>query len=426
MIIQLLIIILIIYLIYNNSYNYEHYTNNGQNILTKLKNLTLVVSHLDTTIIENENILLKENNYDLVIYIIKNDISYYKKLDIDDNIQNIINDVNDDDVIIILKKISKIPSKIFFDTIKQIGGKFNIIRDNENYILVTNKSKTIYFELASTEPIYYPYMIVNNIDCRINPKNIYPPLKYKFYDNKYFDNVERCAHESSQNYFALTDNVCTPLIEKEYNEIQKMTRTGDCINGLGVNESMATYNISKIYSFNDVYKNDLVTFFSEKGGKGDKLFLKEGEYTENDFNRSNINSIYVPKNYYVFLLTDSGYDIIPFYGEILINVDAFSNKYYNRIIGIVIQKYTLGNVIICGNYNKTQICLTYKKGITIFHPKLQLKILFIKMDDDTKEVSLFGDISSINLIEKYTNNNENINKFIKVLYPRVTRSIKVI
>ncbi len=423
MIILVLFVILLIYLIYNNSFNYEHYTNDNQDILTKLKNLTLFVSHLNITIINNENILLKENNCDLVIYVIKNENSYFKQLNIDDNIQNIINDVNNDDIIIILKKICKIPPNNFFDMIKQIGGKFNIIRDNENYILVTNKNRTIYFELASTEPIYYPYIIVNSIDCRKNPKNIYPPKQYKFYGNKYFDNVERCAHEKqSLTHFALTDTVCTPLTEMEYDKIQKMPRTGDCTNSLGINESMSTYNTTKIYSFSDLYKNDLVTFFSESSGKGDKLFLKEGEYTENDFNRSNINSIYVPKNYYVFLLTD--YDIIPFYGEILINVNAFSNKYYNRVIGIIIQKYVKGNVIVCGNFNKKQIWFTYGKGITVFHPKLQLKVLFVKMDNDIETVSLFGDISSINLIDTYTNNKPNT--FVRVLYPRVTRSIKVI
>ncbi len=127
MIILVLFVILLIYLIYNNSFNYEHYTNDNQDILTKLKNLTLVVSHLNITIIENENILLKENNYELVIYVIKNKNSYFKQLNIDDNIRHIINDVNNDDIIIILKKICKIPPNNFFDTIKQIGGKFNII-----------------------------------------------------------------------------------------------------------------------------------------------------------------------------------------------------------------------------------------------------------------------------------------------------------
>ena len=424
MIMKLLIIILLVYLVYHLTYKYESYTNVEQDMLTKLKNLTLSVSHTNILIMKNKNILLQETDTDLVIYIIKHNTEYYKKLNIDDEIQNITKDLDNDDIIIILRKTSKIPSKSFFDAIKQIGGKFNIIRNNENYILVTNKSRTIYFELASPEPIYYPYVMVNSIDCRINPTNILPPKKYTLYDTKYFDNIERCAHESKLNHFAITENICTPLTKNEYNEIQRMPRTGECMNSVGTNISMATYDVSKIYSFTDIYKSDLVTFFELPDGKGNKFFLKEGEYTENDFNRNSIKSIYVPENYYVFLLTE--FNIIAFYGPILANVNAFSNKYYNRINSIIIQKHKQGNVIMCGNYNKQQICMTFGKGITVLNPKLFLKVLFIKMDSDVKEVSLFGDISSINLIDTYTNKPETTDKFLRILYPRVTRSIKVI
>jgi len=164
MIMKLLIIILLVYLVYHLTYKYESYTNVEQDMLTKLKYLTLSVSHTNILIMKNKNILLQETDTDLVIYIIKHNTEYYKKLNIDNEIQNITKDLDNDDIIIILRKTSKIPSKSFFDAIKQIGGKFNIIRNNENYILVTNKSRTIYFELASPEPIYYPYVMVNSID----------------------------------------------------------------------------------------------------------------------------------------------------------------------------------------------------------------------------------------------------------------------
>ena len=78
--------------------------------------------------------------------------------------------------------MSEIPPKSFFDSVHKVGGIINIMRKGENYILVTNKRKTIYFELASPEPLYYPYVIMNKLDCRINPKSILPPKRYNLYN----------------------------------------------------------------------------------------------------------------------------------------------------------------------------------------------------------------------------------------------------
>lgn len=397
---------------------YEYY-DNTTDILKPLKNLTLSVSHSNIMIIENNNVLLCENSYNLVVYTINpNNNTTIQKL----NIGEPVNYLNDD-IVIVLKKSSKIPPKEFFNMIHLLGGKINVIRDNENYILITNKAKTIYFELASPEPIYYPYIIINKVDCRVNPKNILPPKKYLLYNKNYYDSDERCAHESNLSHFGLTTNHCTPMTEEEYYHVQQMPKTDECVNNVGTNVSIMTFDVSKIYSFINNFNNDYVTFFELKNGKGNGTYYKEGIYEETDFNRTSIKSIYIPKDFYLLLLQE--FDIIPFYGPLLINVDEFDNKYYKRIIGIIVQKYKKGNVVVCGMYNKKQICMTFGKGITVLHPKLFIKLLYIKMDADVDGVSLFGDISAINLIESYKNNSENINKFIKVLYPRVVRSIKV-
>ena len=420
-IIVLVLVLVLILILLTNKSEYEYYTDD---ILAPLKKLNLVVSHSNIMIIENNNVLLCETNYELVIYIIsaKNGNSI-NKLNVTDSFEQIINQTDINDIVIIMKKLSEIPKEHFFNNIRAIGGKINIIRKNENYILITNKQRTIYFELASPEPVYYPYIIINKVDCRINPKHILPPKKYILYNNNYYDSDERCAHESNLSHFGLTTTKCTPMTEHEYNQVQQMPRTDECINNVGTNVSMMTYDISKIYSFINNFNNNYVTFYELPNGKGNQTFYKEGIYGYTDFNRTSVNSIYIPADYYLFLI--GNLDIIPFYGPLLVNVNEFTNKYYKRIEGIVIQKYKKGNVVVCGMYNKKQICMTFGKGITVLYPKLFIKILYIKMDGDVENVSLFGDISAINLIDSYKNTLENTDKFVKVLYPRIVRSIKV-
>ena len=417
----MVLLIILLFLLYQNNYEYYASTSTEQStlnpiLLQKLKSLTIVVSHTNIMIINNQTTVLCGTDYGLVTYIITPNNAHHEELDIDDDIN--INTTSPDDIIIILKKMNTNLSHKNFNLIKQYG-KFNVIRKDENYILVTNKNNTVYFEVSSPDPIYYPFTLINKTDCRINPKNILPPKKYLLYNNHYYDNLERCVHESPATNFALTTTKCIPLTAEEYNQIQTMPRTDECVMGVGTNISMATYNVTKIYSFLDVYKDELVTFFDNLNNK---FYFKEGTYAENDFNKINIKSIYVPPDYYVFLITDT--DIIPYYGEVHTAVKEFRNKYYNRVITMIIQKYILGNVILCGNFQKKQICMTYNKGLTVFHPRLFIEVLFVKMDTDVTQVSLFEDIASVSLIDTYKNNNTN--QTIRVQYPRIVRSINVV
>ena len=70
-IIIFLVLVFVLILMTNKS-KYEYYTNNisAPDILAPLKKLNLVVSHSNIMIIENNNVLLCETNYELVIYII--------------------------------------------------------------------------------------------------------------------------------------------------------------------------------------------------------------------------------------------------------------------------------------------------------------------------------------------------------------------
>jgi hypothetical protein len=375
-------------------------------------------------IIENGNMLLQETQYNLAVYVINNkNLSSVNTFNISDNIQGLIDSYFiDDNIIIILKKISDVPPSSFYDVIKKLGGKTNVIRKDENYILIINKEQSVYFELVSSEPIYYPYMIINKVDCRMNPRDILPPKKYLLYKSNYYDDAERCGHETNLTHFALDINRCTPLTDLEYQSIQEMPRTGECADGLGQNVSMATYGVSKIYTFKNMNNNNVVTFYEGASGTGKETYFKVGIYDENSFNRMPVGSLYVPPDYYLFVLTDK--DILPYYGPLLINVDIFKTKYYNRVLGLIVQKYVLGNVVVCGSFNNNQICMTFGKGVTILYPKLFIKISFIKMDEDIETVSLFADISATDLIETFTNG-DSVNTYVPVMYPRVVRSISV-
>jgi hypothetical protein len=429
MVLYIIILIIILLLLLINTNKYEHYTNNNDDtILDLLKPLNISISQKNIIVIKNNDVLLKTNS-DLVICVLnKVNLNFYK-FDINNyntlSIIQIVEQIHDpNNIIIIIKKTSEIPPTAFFNMTKNIGGITKIIRNNENYILITNKQRTIYFELVSSQPIFYPYTIFKNIDCRENPKNILPPINYILYNPTSPDSSEMCAHESNDNYFGLTTTSCTPMTENEYKQIKNMPRLDDCVNNIQTSDkSMIIVETNKIYSFLNMQADNVVIFYELPNGKGIPTFFKEGVYEESHFNRSPINSIYIPDNYYLFLI--QGLDIIPFYGPLLINVNDFNNKYNNKIINVIVQKHTKGNAIVCGMYNKKQICMTFGKGITVFHPKLFIKVLYIKMDDDIDEVSLFGDISAINLIDVYKRDDSNVNTNIKVLYPRVVRSIKV-
>lgn len=415
-IIILITCLILILITYRNKY--EHYSN----LLDPLQQLTITISPSNITIIKNHNIILSDTVNNLIFYIITPTTLSIHKSDITNYDSSIFNQINDpNNILIILKTVTNnAPSTQFLQQIKSVGGQAEIIRNIDNYILITNKDRTIYYESVTPNTIYYPSTKINSALCKVNPKNILPPKDYVLYNQSSYDKIVRCLHEKETQYFGIDNNYCIPLNPIEYNQIKQMPNADNCADGVGTDKNIMIYDTTKTYTLTNVKTDEYVVFYDLIDGKGNALVLKEGIYDEEEVNRSPIKSIYIPDNYYLFLIQD--FDIIPYYGPLLINIKPHDN-YAQRFINVIVQKYKRGNVIVCGTYNKKQICMTYGKGITVLHPKLFIKILYIKMDENIKDVSLFGDISAINLIDNYKNNKTN--EYINVLYPRIIRSIKV-
>lgn len=415
----ILTIILIIIFAVNNKI-YEKFDDVDDNDEDLLKKLNIVVSHTEIKIINNNEKVLYSVVDDFILYI--PNINFTRNFNVIANTQDFIMPYyNSNNIIIILKRVGRLPPKVFMDTIQMFGGMTTIIRENENYILITNKNKTIYFELVSTEPIYYPYMVINKASCIMNPNNIYPPKQYNMF-NKY-DVIESCGHETDLTNFAITQTQCIPMNSSQYIDMNRMPRLDECINGYGTNVSVMSYDVDKIYNFKNIEDGRFVTFYSMKNGKGNRIFFRQGEYDAKDFNRSPIESLYVPKDYYLFLLLEN--DVIPYYGPILIDVDVFNNRYYKRVVGMVIQKYNEGSIVICGNYNNREICMVFGKGMTIINPKLYITIKYIKLANVKDSVKLFSDIYGVDLIEEFVGGMSNVGVYLGVKYPRVVRSVKV-
>lgn len=399
---------------------YEYFDINNINEEDLLKKLNMVVSHTQIKIINNDEKVLYSVVDDFILYI--PNINLTRNFNVIANIQDLLTPYyNLNYIIIIMKRVGRIPPKIFMDTINTIGGKTTIIRENENYILVTNKSKTIYFELVSVDPIYYPYMVINKANCIMNPNNIYPPKQYNMFNN--YDIIESCGHETNYTNFALTQTKCIPMNSTQYTDMNRMPKLDECINGYGTNVSVMSYDVDKIYNFNNIEDGRFVTFYEKSNGKGNRIFFREGQYDANEFNRSPIESLYVPKDYYLFLLLED--DVIPYYGPILIDVDVFNNKYYKRVIGMVIQKYKEGSIVICGNYNNRELCMVFGKGMTMLNPKLYITVKYIKLGVVGDSVKLFSDIYGVQLIEEFKGVDGNLGVYLGVKYPRVVRSVMV-
>lgn len=410
-----LICIILIFVTYQNKYEYF----NDQ--LDPLKQLTITIAPSNITIIKNHKIILSDTTNNLIFYIITPTTSSFYQSDISNYDPTIFNNINDhNNILIIIKSITNNTPIQFLQQLKSVGSNSNIIRNIDNYLLITNKDRTIYYESVTPNTIFYPSTKINNALCKVNPKNILPPKDYLLYNQSSYDKITKCLHERETQHFGIDNKYCIPLTPNDYNQIQQMPDADNCIGGIGTDTNIMIYDTTKTYTLTNIKTDEYVVFYDLPDGKGNALVIKEGIYEEAEVNRSPIKSIYIPNNYYLFLIQES--DIIPYYGPLLINIKPHDN-YAQRFINVIVQKYKKGNVIMCGSYNNKQLCMTYGKGITVLHPKLFIKILYIKMDENIKDVSLFGDISAINLIDNYKNDEPN--KYINVLYPRIIRSIKV-
>lgn len=306
---------------------------------------------------------------------------------------------------------------LFIKCLNSLGSQQKIFRNDDNYLLIITNGKKI-FETTSSQPIYYPPINIKHKECRMNPENVNYPGKYVVFDIKSSDEdiVRKCATETNLRgftKFGLTDNYCTPLSESDYNKFKFMGPSYDCSYGLGNGSSMMGYEL-------DNTKPDQgVIFYEYSNMNGNSFILNEGTYLSGEFNGQTINSIYVPNNYFVFLI---GYNFItPIYGPKSLNIN---NKEIKDINGIIIQRHFTGNVILCTLKDNKKICLTFGIGSHILFPTLYMTINFVKFTGDLyRNVSIYEYIDNKGLIQTVINPGNKKN--IKIDFPRVVRSIKV-
>jgi hypothetical protein len=341
------------------------------------------------------------------------------------NMMEFIKGLGTDDIIIIVSKgatfnvLSNSKNSISKDAIKMlqsIGAQIKVFREFDNYMLITSKSGHVHYELYSPEPIYFPSVSIIKEDCRINPENIKYPKEYVIFNDKKYggDKRTKCAMEAimrGYNKFGIIGDHCIPMTNVNYSDYKSMQDSDTCIFGEGNVDanSMSGYTIKR----NVGQEQNGVTFYDKKGSN---FTLNQGEYEAIEFNRVEIDSMSVPSNYFVFLIKDI---IIPFYGPMNAGLNIKHQKYFNDFNFIVIQKHLPGNAIISASYGENQICMTFPRGQHILHPKLFLKVLYVRLGFASK-ISLYGDIYRRDLIGDFYGN-----EMIKVKFPRVIRSIIV-
>jgi len=227
------------------------------------------------------------------------------------------------------------------------------------------------------------------------------------------------------NKFGIMNNICIPISDDEYaNSIVPMESSGSCQDNMGSRDSMSVYLINKINSTDQMFTptassdDKYVTIYNNKDFAGMKTSIQEGEYNY-QFEGGNqilkkVNSINVPKDYYVFIIT--GKDIIPLYGPVAKNLEV------DRIAAVVVQKHRTNDVILCTN-DIRNLCVTYGSGSHILYPALFSSYKMVNLGSQVKELYLYADISATDLIQKFVSGD---GKQQKVQYVRTVRSIKVI
>lgn len=421
-----------------------------QDIMTQFYNiLTIMSSNKKAVVVINKNIIL-DGGKDGLNFIVfsrgdKLILKYIQGFDIgccrNEMIDMIkfIENINQKDVVIIVSKGD--PFKIFSNkldktaqlaikSLKNLGARTKIFREKDNYLLLTSILGDIYYEDIGPEPLYFPYVNVIKKDCRINPANIKYPEKYVLFNDKSYDTdkMKKCAMESHMrgyDKFGLYKDYCIPMSDDQYyKSFEYMPESENCMFNEGNNNEITGYHIETINSYDRLIDNKKhgIIFYELHDFKGTNFVLNEGVYLNQEINRQRISSIYVPYKYFLILIKDD--DIIPFYGPIKVNLTGFHQKYFDDFDTIIIQKHHPNNTVLCANYNNKQVCMTYDKGIHIFHPKLFLKIIYITLGDNVKKLSLYGNIASSDLIENVDRDIDG--KSVKIKFPRIARSVKIL
>jgi len=426
---------------HNNWFNFSNFSDNKAimktDIMSQLYDKLIVMSSsYRVTIIIDKNVILDENKdkiYFVILSLIDGKFFVKQSQSFDINccreeiikMINFIKTIKDTDIVIIASKGKTFNSFSNTDDISKkgilalhtLGAKTNVFRKWDNYLFVRSSEM---YELSSPETIYFPTVDITFEDCRLNPNNILYPKNYVLFSDKTYgkDKLTKCAMETiirQHNKFGIMDNYCIPMSDNDYLKYKQMAKSDKCVFGEGKNSAdiVSGYVIGRPTGMEQTG----VSFYEKPNLQGRSFTLNIGEYNVLEFNKQDINSINIPDNYFLFMIKES--KITPFYGPLKTDLTIIHKQFFDDFDSIVIQKHFKGNSIICGEYDKQQICMTFSKGTHVFPQKLFIRILYVMLGDATR-LTLFDDINWQNLIGDYYSK-----VLIKVKYPRITRSVVI-
>jgi len=390
----------------------ENYQNIGDE-----NRLSIMVSNKKTVIIIG-NSMVKAENINMFIVIILSRLFEIKKIKRCLNVTQLLIALNEIEIngnIIIASCGTDVASILNYDAVRAIqsvGAKITNFGKNVNYLLISSGREAIY-EKMSNDPVYFPYFNIVAKDCRFNSMSIPYPDKYLVYDDKTYDldRKMKCALETSfrgLTKFGMFMDKCVPMTDAQYDgDFKFMPKSDNCKMEIGDNNSIFGFQLN-------FDQHDGVKFYDQYDLVGNYVTLSEGEYNRKQFGDLVINSIYVPGDYYLFLLKDQ--IVVPHYGEKTVNkLNFIVNEF-------VIQKHYLNNAKLCSRLNG--ICQTYGPGYNIIPKMLFSTIVYVNLGEQVQSVSVYGDVFARDLIQSFSREQKSI-QIYSIEFPRVTRSVVI-
>ena len=439
------------------SYNYNKYSNidNGKckNSSTFEENLIILSNNKKAIVVYKGKNILNSRDSGLHVLIFNNKTSSYieKKhcttidlININKLIDYLRKQSNDKLVVIVstgnsFELFNRLNSTIssILNEFEQLGGVEKIFKKTSKYVLIGTKTKEIYFEEVSEDPIYYPLINFIESHCNNNPASIFPLTEYTFFGDKLSPELMKkmCGLEASKNkkkYFGLTENKCIIMDNDEYHGLINQEKSSNCLAGIGERGSINSYKIEKVASKNDQLNQKIgIYIYQGSNFTGDELLLTHDYYGINHNYLNRIRSIKIPEDTIIYI-EDTNNKLHTIVGPKNIKELNDINMYdYNLVIkSLTIKKIKPDSVVICDTLDRKGLdrskknkCLVFSPGKYRLAPYLFLNARYIKMSELTKRVVLYNDTnfaSEIAILE----NNGNLEGIIES--PRTIRSVSIL
>lgn len=406
-----------------------------------LNTITALSSNKTCTLVIDKHVIIKDGRegfhlvnvgYDKDVGFILKDIYHFTCCQARSLSNYLYNTAQPDDLIILLTSGTPFFNRKYMQAIKsfqEIGAGIKYFSAYSNYILIGTKSGGVCYEKVSEEPVLYPHINITDAMCVFNPISLVPPKKYLFWTmSPNEESIRRCALEAkAMNFdrFGLIGNYCIPISSKQFeNVIRYRPKKGDCFNDTGNSNHMSVYQVTSSLTGEQVIQREqAVEVYEYKNFKGRKKILSDGEHLTSEL-LSNVGSVIIPRNYFVYLVNKNDNHAKTFYGPQLLN-DTTKDKLGYRAHKIVVKQVRDDSVIFCESDNGMGRCYTYGVGKHTLPPYLFFTIRYVNMRNADK-VYLYNNLgfSEKDLIEVFDkNNNTTINK---VQYPRSTYAVVVV